>query len=138
MILSAYDHPLPPKVFEGLVETDGPALWAERVDPPLKALSRFLSHQTSEGARQELQQIPVPVFGSAPSGWQNFSSLFASQNAHSTAALVMSGGEPVAFLLLLTYMTVVVRIVDPAADAVGHRLHDWIQGWRARPPWPPQ
>jgi hypothetical protein len=84
----------------------------------------------AELCRSLLSDVQVPVFAGGPDTWRTLGQVLATKGAN-TAVVVnpTSDGSPLHLLVMTDGATVVVRIVDPADQAVGQGIDSVVRGW---------
>lgn len=75
---------------------------------------------------------PVPVFGSPPEDWTRLAEVVQENGPRTLGALIISGGEPIAFVFAFVGMTVFVRVFEPPLRETGELLAALVRRLRER------
>jgi len=109
-----------------------------RFREPRAAVEALCANQLADGSgsdgdelcRSLLSDVRVPVLAGGPEVWRTLGQLLATKGAN--AAVVVNptaDGSPLHLLVMTEGATVVVRIVDPAGQAVGQGVDRVVSGW---------
>ena len=73
---------------------------------------------------QFLKEARVPTFGSPPEGWMRLADVLGRTGSAGILAAILTttSGDPVQLVLIGLGVTIMVRVVDPLAKAVGSGL----------------
>lgn len=77
-------------------------------------------------------ETPVPVFGSPPEDWTRLAEVLQENGPRTLGALIISGGEPIAFAFAFVGMTVFVRVFEPPLRETGDLLAALVRRLRER------